>query len=690
MIVMIFIFSAIVSAEEMSEKDYLQLVQDIQARYAEYTEAIIDGEAPPIKSATPITRYLFQMKPKSLSVTGPYDRRDDLDQTYDTDNFKLHYTLSGVDAVYEPDTQTIVVGVPDYIVRSGDIFEEVWNYIINVVGYTPALYDTGEGGDTRIDVYFCDIITQTGVAAYGFSNPEVYVTSKTAYGFMFLDNDYQDSYPGYTDFPLNAVRVTAAHEFFHLVQFAHDMWEVEGSSSVYSTSWSEMSSTYMEDEIYDNVNDYYGYLPYFYNFPQWSLRRGGYTNNMDYHMYASAVFPIFLVDKFGPSIMREIWEGCASYQGPNWWLAADTAIMDASILTENLQSMFKEFALWNLFTHNWARSGEYFPEASFYDPVYLVAGVNSYPSIVDVDDTLLPDDLGTNYILLENYNPDSDTLAVAFDCDRTKPWSIQVVGMPADPGNVSQSVWVDDREFDSTTTQFLIPDVSEHSFIILIASLNGQPTEPGAFSQPNFARTVPYKIGVAEYSGEGLFSPQADDALYLQVSYNISWYLDETVDSVRIEISSNNGVTWEEIAVLPNLFVYQWTPAGETGEFVMRVSDIGTSGKSVQTNGTFLITGVTEDVVSEPYPNPSWMQIHSGVKFKAIFATGNQDREMKVHIVNLAGEKVREIYGSSTGGQIEVEWDYTNEAGQTVAAGMYLGVVEIGGETVVKKFFVYR
>ena len=52
--------------------------------------------------------------------------------------------------------------------------------------------------------------------------------------------------------PINALRVTAAHEFFHAIQFAYDvkedLWFMEGSA------------TWVEDEVYDSINDNYQFL----------------------------------------------------------------------------------------------------------------------------------------------------------------------------------------------------------------------------------------------------------------------------------------------------------------------------------------------------------------------------------------------------------------------------------------------
>ncbi len=65
-----------------------------------------------------------------------------------------------------------------------------------------------------------------------------------------LDNDYARQFP--TDTPLENLRVTAAHEYFHAVQFAYDAFE---------DAWfMEATATWAEDELYTDINDNLQYL----------------------------------------------------------------------------------------------------------------------------------------------------------------------------------------------------------------------------------------------------------------------------------------------------------------------------------------------------------------------------------------------------------------------------------------------
>ena len=70
--------------------------------------------------------------------------------------------------------------------------------------------------------------------------------------YCVLDNDFAPAqFPGSTT-PDEALRVTAAHEFFHAVQFGYDAYE---------DGWfMEGTAVWMEDEVYDGIDDNHQYL----------------------------------------------------------------------------------------------------------------------------------------------------------------------------------------------------------------------------------------------------------------------------------------------------------------------------------------------------------------------------------------------------------------------------------------------
>ncbi len=122
-------------------------------------------------------------------------------------------------------------------------------------GYRSPVPDQGQGGDTKTDIYLVDL---GSVGAYGFCTTDVdsegqptWADGWTVAPYCAFDNDFAE-FPART--PLENLQVTAAHEYFHAVQYAYDanddMW-------VYETT-----ATWVEDEMYDDIDDNLQYLPY--------------------------------------------------------------------------------------------------------------------------------------------------------------------------------------------------------------------------------------------------------------------------------------------------------------------------------------------------------------------------------------------------------------------------------------------
>ncbi|MCH7879408.1 MAG: hypothetical protein IH914_08870, partial [candidate division Zixibacteria bacterium] len=203
--------------------------------------------------------------------------------------FRIHYDTGGENAVLNSGVDTLgsrgapgADGVPDHINAVAEIFDSVRAVILGDptdggLGYpTPppdtvfafvadsnGLYDVylrNLGG-----IYFGTTLSETQVPDYFL--PGNSVSSFTSY--IVIDNDYREpSYSNqFNDFitrPLDAVRVTAAHEYFHAVQFGIDLFEFEDSVSEARFYWYEISAVAMEELLYDGIDDYYSYLYSFF------------------------------------------------------------------------------------------------------------------------------------------------------------------------------------------------------------------------------------------------------------------------------------------------------------------------------------------------------------------------------------------------------------------------------------------
>jgi len=164
--------------------------------------------------------------------------------TYDTPegHFKLHYAESGIHAAYgsdgDPDT------IPEYVISFGAYFEQAWDHEIDEMGYAPPPSDGTMGGDGRFDVYIKDL-NYYGYTAVETDHPFI-VVHKNYVGF---ESNLDPEGPR-----TGNMKITAAHEFFHAIQYYYDDWNDD------CIWWEENTAVWMEDEVFDEVDGYLNYL----------------------------------------------------------------------------------------------------------------------------------------------------------------------------------------------------------------------------------------------------------------------------------------------------------------------------------------------------------------------------------------------------------------------------------------------
>jgi hypothetical protein len=228
------------------------------------------------------------------------------EQTFGTAHFVIHYTLTGHQGIDRADANGN--GAPDYVEIVADTMEHVWQVEVEVMGWAPPPPDRGEGGDTRIDVYLDNILAD-GYAGYVESggghigdNPLTAEGERNAtYGFMVLDNDYIEvlDEPNPTETPLQLMQASAAHEFNHLIQGGYD--DMDPHLWLY-----EATASWMEDEVYDDVNDTLYYIDAVFDNPDVCLVAETARGN-DEHWYGEWLLLRLMSERYGSDIIPSIW-----------------------------------------------------------------------------------------------------------------------------------------------------------------------------------------------------------------------------------------------------------------------------------------------------------------------------------------------------------------------------------------------
>jgi hypothetical protein len=221
-----------------------------------------------------------------------------------------------------------------------NVMEHVWSVEVPMMNRQP-LPDNGTAGDTdnpndKLDVYLSDLGSD---GFYGYCQADGDGSERQVPAYCGLDDDFARSQFGAA--PINSLRVTAAHEFFHAIQFAADVSE--------ATWFMEGSATWAEDVVYDDINDNYQYLATSpIRHPRTPLNYGS-----GLYPYGSFIFFTFSSERHGNSVVRRYWDDAV---GSRTGMSAIKAVLGPT----HWASFFTLFASWNtLPAHSYSERAGY-------------------------------------------------------------------------------------------------------------------------------------------------------------------------------------------------------------------------------------------------------------------------------------------------------------------------------------------
>jgi len=192
-------------------------------------------------------------------------------------------------------------------------------------GYRYPRTDATLGGSGQTDIYLRDV---GGEGKYGYCTVDVTSTGHFVFhesvpgrssdlpAFCVLDNDYAKSQFQTPRTSREDLEVTAAHEYFHAVQFAYDYLE--------DRWFMEATATWAEDQVYDGINDNVQYLRRSQlRYPGLSLDT--YNGAGGFLHYGDWLFFEYLTERLParqgllPVLVRRMWEYADSVAGPDYY-----------------------------------------------------------------------------------------------------------------------------------------------------------------------------------------------------------------------------------------------------------------------------------------------------------------------------------------------------------------------------------
>lgn len=308
------------------------------------------------------TRYMFHLCEMADKVEPGFNKLTKLFFEPDTSrqrsmispggHFRLSWDESGPHAVPAQDISGN--GIPDFMDSAFVIFDHVWAVEVVQMGYNapPSL----DGTPVQIyNVYFSNI------PYYGLTIPDEKVPVLPGNSFTSYI-EVHNNFSGFYSPGLAGLKVTAAHEFHHAIQMGYDFKYETQDFSFY-----EMTSTWIENQLYPDIKDYYQYLGSF--FREVSNTNFDFYNRTTLFPYGNSLYIQMIENQFGSDIVRQIWE---EFPFVNLGMDAIISTLQQSPYNTPWQESLNEYGLWLYYTGDRAITGRYFTDAADFPQIRVL------------------------------------------------------------------------------------------------------------------------------------------------------------------------------------------------------------------------------------------------------------------------------------------------------------------------------
>ena len=329
------------AADRLATLDDTRLMTEFQAA--------LEGETldEPIRCLFP---HVVELEARGLPVAA-FARTALADSLYVYDtaegHFRLEYRRTGSNAVPLDDDDSS--GVPDYVEWVAEAFEESYQrevvelgfpfaegdrYLVRLIGFAPGTYGVTFPNETS---FGRSTISINADFEGFFASPS----------FADLTNDDPDGVIR------GAIRVTAAHEFKHALQL-YDRWRLDSETA----SWFEVDAVWMEEVVYDGVNDYYNYL-----WDPTSPFRAPSVSLIGNAFYDDGTWQVFLEQRHGIDFLKRFHDRRADFNPEIFHLSYKGVADELEI---DWAELWREYALANYLTGARATPEHGFDEAARY------------------------------------------------------------------------------------------------------------------------------------------------------------------------------------------------------------------------------------------------------------------------------------------------------------------------------------
>lgn len=255
------------------------------------------------------------------------------------------------------------------------------------------------------------------------------------------------------------IKVTIAHEFMHCIQFGYDTNFLNNGFNNQATNFAEATAVWVEDYVYDDVNDYIYYLSSFLDYSDYSVFAG---SDLGAFTYGLNIWHKFLSEYFDEGIILDMWENFfAEYSGAfTVHNSVEDAIDDRG---GDLIEAYRDFTVWNLAHEDFYEEGENYPD------VGLLGGYNSYPVENEMPGHLrYPAVFGSNYIVFDV--PEGGGEDFKFTLLKSDEVSMGVTFVPFGSSYDLDSIKENTLSVSDTYGEFVFEKAADYDLIYVIVS----------------------------------------------------------------------------------------------------------------------------------------------------------------------------------------------------------------------------
>lgn len=276
--------------------------------------------------------------------------------------FRIHYDTTGLDApaLLDQSGQRIEGTYHAFVDSAASAFERSREVEVGILQYPDPPTDGAAGGGPEYDIYVRDLSASRLYGQPVWTGEEPIDTTRlnfTTRSYLEIENDFRGSQTS----GLPGLKVTAAHELHHAIQIGnYGIW----FDDFY---FYELTSTWVEEIVYDEVNDYYFWLPLYFRNVHIPFNR---TDALSFTGPERAIWGIYLTERHGPSIMRRTWEEMVNVR------SVEALELTLNEFGDSFAQSFADFFLWNFFTGYRASGDSYYDEAADYPTVRILSRID--------------------------------------------------------------------------------------------------------------------------------------------------------------------------------------------------------------------------------------------------------------------------------------------------------------------------